>query len=301
MTEKKLELKNYAIVEGVLAENDLERVTNDDGVTVIRGSIVVKVGQEINKGESKEMFVPVRFYSKELTNKGTKNPSFASLETLMNDGVSISAAGEENASCVSITNASVTERAFYGRDGKLVSYPELRGSFVNIIRRDQMDSRAVADIEGIITGMKHEVDAEGIETGVFALQMMLVGWNEYSEIVEVKTSNPQYVSALEATYDINTPICLGVKLHFSTEKQKILEEVAIGEPMERTVTHNIRELVLVNAKPSTAVEIVNLDIINRLKESRLSRLAEAKAKQDNRNVEQLSTAPSKANLGFEAY
>lgn len=300
MSERKLELKNYAIVEGILAENDLERVTTD-GVTVIRGSIVVKVMQEINKGELKEMFVPVRFYSKEMTNKGTKNPSFTSLETLMNDGVSISAAGEENASCVSITNASVTERAFYGRDGKLVSYPELRGSFVNIIRKDQMNPRAVADIEGVIVGMKHEVDAEGIETGVFALQMLLVGWNEYSEIVDVKTNNPQYVSALEATYDVNTPICLGVKLHFSTEKKKILEEVAIGEPMERTITQNIRELVLVNAKPSSAVEIVNLDIINRLKQSRLTRLEEAKAKQESRNVEQLSTAPSKANLGFEAY
>lgn len=302
MSENKIELRNYAVIEGILSENALEKA-EFKGENVIRGHIVIKVTDSLTKdGAVEDMFIPVSFFSKEHTKKGGKNPSYASLENFMTNAVSIAAAGEEQASCVSVTNASVSERAFYGRDGKLISNPELRGSFINIIRKEQMNMRAVADIEGIITNMKHEIDNEGIETGVFNIQLMLVGFNEYSEIVDVKVLNPAYVSAIEAAYDIGMPMTTGVKLHFSTEKKKILEEVAIGEPMERTITINIKELVLVNAKPSNAAELINADVIARLKQSRLDRLAEAKARQEEaKTTEKPSTAPSRANLGFDAF
>ena len=103
--------ENRCKIEGILAEIDIKPghfEKNGKQVESIGGSIIVKVTQKIS-GEEKELAIPVHMFASKLTNKGTPNPAYDSIQKIMNEYTSIAASdsGEEGADRIRITNASV--------------------------------------------------------------------------------------------------------------------------------------------------------------------------------------------------
>ena len=117
------EVTNNVKIEGILSEVDLKYGSYvKDGKTVetIGGQIKVRVNQVVN-GEEQHLEIPVHMFSNKLTKKGTVNPSYTSIETVMNDYVSIAAAGgEAGADKVRITRGKVTVNEYYNQQNQFL-------------------------------------------------------------------------------------------------------------------------------------------------------------------------------------
>lgn len=299
------EMSNNVVIEGILSEIGLEKSNYvKDGIKheCVRGEVKVKVNTPLEQnGEVKELEVPVRFFTRKLTNAGNENPSYANLVGLIDNGKSIAAVGIDGADRVRITGARVSMQEYYTPDGRFVSFPAINGSFVNIIKDADMEPKAKAEIEVVIQNMKHVTDKDGVETGELRINGITVGYNGYTDIIPFTTSNPKYVAAIEATYNEGDVMKVVACLNFSSRTEKTYEEVAIGEPIERVKTINVSDLVIASIAPAnlTDADIEPADLKACL-EARTARLDAAKSKasakkNDERNK---NTEKAKASLGF---
>jgi hypothetical protein len=299
------EMTNSVVVEGILSEIGLEKADyTKDGIKhdCIRGDIKVKVVTPIvSGGEEVELEVPVRFFVKKLTNAGNENPAYTSLNTLMSSGKSIAAVGINEADCVRITGASVRMQEYYTPDGRFVTYPSISASFVNVIKRSDMEPKAKAEVELCVQQMRRLTDKDGVETGVLQILGATVGYGEYTDVIPFVTSNPKYIAAIEASYSEGDTMKVVACLNFSSRVEKTYEEVAIGDPIERVRTINVSDLVIASVAPSelSADDIDPADMTACLNK-RTARIEALKTKSANKqNAERnKATEKAKATLGF---
>lgn len=295
------EMNNYVIVEGILSEIGLERAVwnNQD---VIRGDITVKVVAPITKGAAPtESQIPVRFFVKKLTNAGNENPAYTSVAKILDSGKSIAAVGEEEADCVSIRGARLQMNEYYAPDGHFVTFPVVNGSFINVIRRIDMKPQAKADVTMVVDQMRHLTDRDGIETGKFMLTGVTIGYGGWADVIPFVTENPQYISAIEATYKHGDIISVSARLNFSSTTETIYEEVEIGEPIERSRTQRVSDIVIAAVKSADAIaESYTVDDIREAVNKRNARNEEKKIKAEHRNTTERTKADEQArtNLGF---
>ena len=299
------EMVNNVVVEGILSEIGLERsnyVKNGIKHECIRGEVKVRVNTPIEQGgEVKELEVPIRFFTRKLTNAGNENPSYSNLAELIDNGKSIAAVGVEEADAVRVTGARISMQEYYTPDGRFVSFPSVNGSFVNVIKKSDMQPKAKAEVEMVIQKMIDVTDKDGIETGTLQIAGITVGYGEYTDVVPFVTSNPAYVAAIKATYDEGDIMKVVACLNFSSRTETTYEKVAIGEPIERHRTINISDLVIASVAPT---DLTDSDIepadLQKCLAARTNRIEEAKAKAAaNKNAARnKNTEKAKASLGF---
>ena len=119
--------ENSVKIEGILSEIDLDYgsfVKNGATVESIGGTIKVQVTQKIN-GEDAILEVPVHMFASKLTNKGTSNPAYESIEKIKTSYVSIAAGGIDAADRVRITGGSIQMNEYYNQNGELRSSTKL--------------------------------------------------------------------------------------------------------------------------------------------------------------------------------
>lgn len=295
------EMNNYCIVEGVLSEINLELATFN-GDDVIRGDILVKVVAPIVKdGPEVECEIPVRFFSKKLTKAGNENPAYASAKNILDTGKSIAAVGIEEADRVSIRGARLAMNEYFTPDGRLIAFPTINGSFVNVIRKSECNPQAKADFTVSIERMYHETDDDGIETGKFIILGANVGYGGYTNVLPIVTDNPSYIAAIEATYKEGDFIDVSARLNFTSITETTYEEVEIGDPIERKRTKRLSDVVISAVRSNTMLpEIYTRQEIlgyvqernNRLEAKRTDVIAKGNAQRSH------SADKAKANLGF---
>ena len=77
---------NKIRIEGILAESNIDYrnyTKNGEEIRAIGGEFQVLVRTVVD-GFPKDLMIPVRVFSNELTKKGTKNPAFVSIEKVKN-------------------------------------------------------------------------------------------------------------------------------------------------------------------------------------------------------------------------
>lgn len=294
-------MMNNGMVEGILAEIDLqERVWNNSDV--ITGKVIVRVKAPVVKnGPVIECDIPVRFFSKKITSKGGENPSYTDLSTILHEGKSIAAVGVEQADAVRLTSVRVTMNEYYGRDGRFISFPRVNGSFIRIIPKTQMNPTAKVDMDFIIRDMKHETDKDGIETGRFFINGINIGFNDYTDIIPIVTENPEYISSIEAVYQPGDAITASVRLNFSQKTETTYQEVEIGDPIERTRTISVSDLVIAAInRNNRLIEMYSSEQVKSALEKRNQRLENQKLNgQKAATTERTqNVAQSRIDLGF---
>jgi hypothetical protein len=299
------EMTNSVVIEGILSEVGLERSSYvKDGVThnCVRGEIKVRVVMPIEQNaEPVELEIPVRFFTKKLTNAGNENPSYTNLCEIIDNAKSIATVGLDEADCVRVTGARVSMQEYYTPDGRLISFPAVNASFVNVIKRSDMEFKANAEVEIVIQHMKHVVDKDGIDTGALQIVGATIGYGGYADVIPFVTSNPTYVQAIEATYSEGDSMKVVARMNFSSRTEKTYEQVAIGEPIERVKTIKISDLVIASAAPAELTgECENPEYLNECLNKRTARLEAAKGKANSKkNAERnKATEQAKRNLGF---
>lgn len=299
------EMDNMVFVEGILAEIGLQEFSNKDKDTGavtegIKGNIKVKVKTELVKdGPEVELIVPVSVYVNRLTKKNNEHPSYANLLSLIHDGKSIASVGEELADCVRIGGGKI-KMVESTKSGKLVTYPSISASFINIIKPSDMQYKAKTEIEGIICGMNPKLDSEGMETEDTIISLLTVGYNNYAEIVPILVNNPKYRDAIKATYTEGDLVRVAGRLNFSSKTEQTVEEVEIGEPIVKNKTISVSEIILsgINSSKNTEVEITPKDITDAIA-SRQARIDEKMKKDANGGRGKAkNNEKQKVSLGF---
>ena len=298
------QMTNMVVIEGILAENNLEKATfvDKNGIAqdVIRGNIKVKT--TITEGDEVIDIEPeIRFFTKRLKNDGNDHPGYINLNTLMTDGQSIAKVGIENASCVRITGATVTMQEYYDPSGRFVSFPAISGSFVNIIRKEDMAAKAKAELEVVIVDMNRACDNDGVELDppVLNISGMSVGYNGYTDLIPIVVKNPAYIPAVEATYGVGDIVKINAKLNFSSKTEMREEQVEIGDPILKPYTVKVSDIIMAGMA-SSSYECSAEDVQKYLN-SRQQRLEDSKNKKKAAPAtaeRSKSITQAKATLGF---
>lgn len=298
--------ENSVKIEGILSEIDLEAgsyMKDNKTVEKIGGSIKVRVNQMLN-GVETELDIPVYMFANKLTNKGTPNPAYASIERVMNEYKSIAAVGIDAADRVRITGANIRMNEYYGQGDKLNSYPRINASFVTKIT-DMSKFAPEATFSAIfaIGNMGYETDKDGVQIpDRFKIRGIMPQYGGSVDVIDFFATSPNVIDAVSSYWEQGDTVKINGKLNFSSKTEETVVQVDFGEPRIERKTVSVSELIITGGSqtPLEGDFAFDMDEIQSALEARQARLAELKAKQKAKEKGALKSAPKKSmsDLGF---
>ena len=298
--------ENSVKIEGILSEIDLEAGSyNKDGKTVekIGGSIKVRVNQMLN-GAEVELDIPVYMFANKLTNKGTPNPAYASIERVMNEYKSIAAVGIDAADRVRITGANIRMNEYYGQGDKLNSYPRINASFVTkVTDMSKYNPEATFSAIFAIGSMGYETDKDGVEVADrYKIRGIMPQYGGSVDVIDFFATSPNVIDAVSSYWEQGDTVKINGKLNFTSKTEEKLVEVDFGEPRVERKTISVSELIITGGSqtPLEGDFAFDMDEIQTALEARQARLAELKSKAKAKDTKPApKAAPKKAmDLGF---
>ena len=236
---------NSVEIIGLLSENNLEEGSYEkDGRKgdYIRGSVTVKVVQKIGAAE-KVLEIPVHVYANKLKKDGGENPAYKSWKEVFGYTSIAAGGGEDKADAVRVSGQLVMNE-YYGRDNRFNSYPQVKGSFIKKIRKDDMKMGAVFEYDGMIRQTCNEVDSQGVETGRLRINMCIPQWGGLVDVMPFYVESPKGNDFIMDNWKPRDTVPFRGKLNFSTKTETKVIETAFGDPEEKTTTTSISELII---------------------------------------------------------
>lgn len=289
------EAKNEVIIEGILSEVDLKAgsfIRKSDGATVDNISGTIKVRVHGKEGEILE--IPVSMYSNRLTKSGTINPSYTSIEQVMNQFKSIAATGDEaTADAVRLSGAKLTMNEYFSQAGQLISYPRIRASFCSRVKKEELKERADFSVEFMIGHMGYVLDKEGNETSTYEVQGIVPQYGGVVDLIPFHSSTPSVTNVISQAWSEGDTVYAVGRLNFTSRIETTKVELGFGMPQEQTRTVNVSELLITggndvpldesSAFPTAEVQTALAD--------RKNHLNELKAKGQNMAAQRQAPAP----------
>lgn len=241
------EANNFARIEGLLLETDLQYGSYvKDGKTIesIYGQIKVLVEQTVN-GVPEALEIPIRMFSNKFTKAGAVNPSYANIEEVKNTYRSVAACGnKEDADKVRMT-ATLMESTYFSREGNMITRPQITASFVSRVK-GQFKPEASFSLEFAVSSMDYVTDANGIEVEPKKLQVTAIvpRWGGNVDVLKMYATSPNVINAISSYWEPDNTYKANGRLNFCSKTETILEEVDFGEPVERSRTVNVNELII---------------------------------------------------------
>ena len=299
--------ENNVNIEGILSEIDLDYgsfVKNGATVESIGGTIKVQVTQKIN-GEDAILEVPVHMFASKLTNKGTPNPAYESIEKIKTNYVSIAAGGIEAADYVRI-NGIIQMNEYYNQNGQLVSFPRINASFCNRIKKEDCSSKATFTAQLVVLSKGMEVDRDGIETGRYFVKGGIVQYGGKVDIVTFYSTNKGVINGIDSYWNERDTVKASGKLNFTSKTEEFVREVDFGEPIVDKRTVSVSELLITGGSqtPMEGDFAIDWSDMEAGLTARLARLEQQKERDTARAGAKTKSAPaptsSKAgqDLGF---
>lgn len=299
--------ENSVKIEGILSEVDLKTGSYvKDGKTVenVGGSIKVRVTQTLN-GKETELDIPVFMFANKLTNKGTPNPAYASIERVMNEFASIAAVGLEKADRVRITGAQIRMNEYYGQGDKLNSYPRINASFVTkITDMSKYTPEATFSVIFAIGAMGYDTDKDGVEIPTrYKIRGILPQYGGIVDVVEFLATSSNVIDAVSSYWEQGDTVKINGKLNFTSTVEEREVAVDFGEPRIEKKTISVSELIITGGSqtPLDGEFAFDMDEIQTALEARQARLAELKEKSKQKDSKPAASKPAKksmADLGF---
>ena len=299
--------ENSVKIEGILSEIDLEAgsyMKDGKSVDKIGGSIKVRVTQMLN-GEKVELDIPVYMFANKLTNKGTANPAYASIERVMNEYKSIAAVGIDAADRIRITGAQIRMNEYYGQNGNLNSYPRINASFVTkITDLSKYNPEATFAAIFAIGSMGYETDKDGVEIpNRYKIRGIMPQYGGSVDVIDFFATSPNVIDAVSSYWEQGDTVKINGKLNFTSKTEEKIVEVDFGEPRIERKTVSVSELIITGGSqtPLEGDFAFDMDEIHNALEDRQARLAELKAKQkakESKTAPKTTAKKSMADLGF---
>ena len=294
--------ENKVKIEGILSEVNIKKGSfTKNGATVnsIGGDIKIRVNQTLPNGQAQELEIPVSMFASELTNKGTRNPAYDSIERVMNEFNSIAAVGLEDADRVRITGATINMNEYYNRNGALTSFPRIQASFVTKVKKEECKPEATFSVIFVIGAKGYATDADGVENpDRYKISAILPQYGGKVDVVEFVATSKGVIDAVSNYWNVGDTVKANGRLNFTSRTETIVKEVDFGEPQEETRTFSISELVLTGGS-STPLEGEFAFDANEIKDAlkaRQAHLADLKTASQNRG--KAGSAPKASNNSF---
>ena len=299
--------ENSVKIEGILSEIDLKTGSsskNGKPIEYIGGSIKVRVNQILN-GENTELDIPVYMFANKLKNDGGPNPAYASIERVMNEYVSIAAAGIDAADRVRITNANIRMNEYYGQGGNLNSYPRINASFVTkVTDLSKFNPEATFSVVFMIAAMGYETDKDGVQNdNKFKIRGILPQYGGKVDVVDFYATSPSVISAVSSYWSEKDTVKINGKLNFTSAVEERMVEVDFGEPRMERRTISVSELIITGGTqtPLDGDFAFDEDEINEALRERQATLAAMKEKAKEKEGTKKSAPAAKkgfSDLGF---
>lgn len=301
--------ENKVRIEGVLSEIDLDYgsyVKDSKTVETIRGSINVLVEQIIG-GKTVTNEIPVFLFANKFTNKGTKNPAYESIEKIKKEYISIAAAGgADNADRVRITSGQIRMNEFFNNNGQLVSYPRVNASFVSKIKKEDCKPEATFVVEMVVANQGYKLDKDGVETKDYEVKGVIPGWAGAVDVVDFVCANENVASSVSQYWQNGDTVRASGRLNFTSTTEEYTETQGFGDPIVRTRTINVSELIITggNPEPLEGDAAFSSEQINAALAARKNRLDEQKVRDAQRAKARMAPAPANTtsngplDLGF---
>lgn len=291
---------NKVEVEGVLVSKDISRrtYTATDGrqKEAITGSITIRVEQTIN-GEKVVCDIPVSVFANKFTREGKENPSYTSIDKVLTEYVSLSAVDDPTrATKVRLNQATIQMNEFYSRDGKLISYPRIRASFIQSVTDNNFTPKASFDMEIVVLNSKDEVNANGETTGRYFLQGATIQYGNALDVVPFYVTNEKAINYMKSYWNEGATVRVAGTLNFTSVVEKKVTEMAFGEDKVEEYTRSVSELIITGgSEPYDEDKAYTVTDVQEGLKNRQARLTKLKEKNGKRPTPK---APSFNDLGF---
>lgn len=233
------QLSNTVSIIGTLKSKDLEIRQSKKNENYVSGKItvLVKRGKQINE-------IPVRVFMME------KSKLFKGIKTVMDEYKAVDEVGLDEADRIRVTG-EIALNEYFGQDGSLRSFNEVKGIFFNRTEDDQEDT-AMATVETVVRGFEPEIK-DGFPTGRQRVKCFTVGWgNTVTEFLNTYVSEELF-EAFENLYPVNSTGELSFQLNNyveETEAESAAATVSHGfgstEKVEdKTIKNYVNEYVVI--------------------------------------------------------
>lgn len=280
------EAKNEVVIQGILSQVDLEEATSKEGKPLIRGTVYVKVTQDIG-GETIENEIPIRCFSMKYKKDGNINPAYNSILKVKNEFTSIAASqnGVDGATRVRVSGAKIIENV-YPKDEKLISYPQIQASFFNSVEKDKAKEEAKFEVEAVIKNIKDETNRDGEETGRLIVNAIIPKYGEDVDIVDIIVANKSAIDYIRSNWSENDTVRINGKLNFTFINVTQEVESAFGEPVIKEFTRSVSELILTGGSdPYDEGEAYTQEDVKKGRAKRKERVEKAKAEREAAKAE----------------
>lgn len=297
--------ENNCKIEGVLSEIDLKTgstVKNGKTMEYISGSIKVRVNQILN-GKEVDLDIPVYMFANKLKNDGNPNPAYASIERVMNEYVSIAAAGYDAADRVRITNGNIRMNEYYGQGDKLISFPRINASFVTkLTDLSKYTPEASFSAVFMIAAMGYETDKDGVQIdNKFKIRGILPQYGGKVDVIDFYATTPSVIEAVSSYWTEKDTVKINGKLNFTSAIEERMVEVDFGEPRMERRTITVSELIITGGTqtPLDGDFAFDEDEINEALKERQAYLADLKTKaKQKENAPKAAPKKGFSDLGF---
>ena len=302
--------ENKVKIEGILSETDLKDgsfVRNGEAVETIGGTIKIQVNQVIN-GENTISEIPVHMFAAKYTNAGKPNPAYDSIKKVKDEFVSIQSGGSaERADKVRISSGELRMNEFWGKNGKFVATPRIHASFISKAI-GEFRPEATFSLEFIVSSIKHELDADGIEVEPTRLAVEAIvpqyqrpGAEPNVDLIPLVAVTPSVINAIESYWEAGACYKAIGRLNFSSRTEQVVTEQGFGESKSSLRTISTNELVLTGGSQTPIDEAMafDMDEIKAGMAARKVRIDDLKTGKQSTNKQ--APAPNKgklSDLGF---
>ena len=182
-------------VVGILADKNLEQITDKNGNAGVRGNISIKV-DDLNT-------IRFKVYVGQKTSKGVENKAWAGIQTVLNEYKGISEVGIDNADKVVVSSGTFdTYKNQNGADITTYSsnyFSRVNGNFV---------PERTFQTECFIKAKSWEVDSEGNETGRLKIKAIVPTFNGINilDLIAPKETdeNPNFANVADDLFEIGS-------------------------------------------------------------------------------------------------
>lgn len=273
-------------VEGVVSENNLDLITTDNGRTVIRGDLVIQVG-DMN-------FVTIQVYVDSLKKDETVNPAFNGVKTVMETYKSVAEVGVADATRVRINRGNLRPNTYFDQSGIERNVVRYAATYFNSLRNgEELTPSADFEVEVVISNIRPEVYTSGEnlgdETGRMIVQCWLPTYDGIEPLVLVAPQTDGIADAVSSMFEKGHTVRFFGNI-VSNRIERIREKpVVIGKPKVEKITSYVNELLITGASAPYEEEpangnpaAYNLETISAAVKIREEKLEEKKREAANR-------------------
>ena len=236
-------MENRINIVGLLAEKSLKVYTSKKGMPYISGTVKIQV--------SEGNIQTVRVFANKNKKDGSTSTAFAALSSLMESGVSLASAGndESRATKVSAGLCQLNENVFYSaQSGKVVSRPQISANFLNT-RNILETPKATFSIEIAITLMEDEIDPDtGDPTGRLIIHGVFPQYGERMGKHDFIVEEPANVAYIRSHWSENDTVMVRGKIVTNISEYTREKEIkgGFGEPEKEVFTRVRNEYIVIS-------------------------------------------------------